>query len=87
MTYIMVDVESDGPVPGDYSMIALGAVVVDSTLNYKFSAKLRPISDRWIPEALAVSGWSREQTLQFAEPALFPLFAPNVCQKRTGVMN
>ena len=28
MSYIMVDFESDGPIPGDYSMICFGAVVV-----------------------------------------------------------
>jgi hypothetical protein len=26
MAYIMVDIESDGPIPGDYSMICFGAV-------------------------------------------------------------
>lgn len=25
----MVDIESDGPIPGDYSMICFGAVIVD----------------------------------------------------------
>ena len=25
MAYIMVDIESDGPIPGDYSMISFGA--------------------------------------------------------------
>jgi hypothetical protein len=68
MPYVMVDVESDGPIPGDYSMIAFGAVVVDSTLTKRFSARLKPISDRWIPEALAVSGFTREATLEFEEP-------------------
>ncbi|HEY4247052.1 MAG TPA: exonuclease domain-containing protein [Lacunisphaera sp.] len=68
MAYIMVDIESDGPIPGDYSMISFGAVVVDSTLKNTFGATLKPISDKWIPEALAVSGHSREQTLQFADP-------------------
>jgi hypothetical protein len=28
MPYLIVDVESDGPIPGDYSMICFGAVVV-----------------------------------------------------------
>ena len=68
MPYVMVDVESDGPIPGDYSMIALGAVLVDPTLAKRFSGRLKPISERWIPEALGVSGYSREQTLQFDEP-------------------
>jgi DNA polymerase III epsilon subunit-like protein len=68
MKYVMVDIESDGPIPSDYSMIALGAVVVEPSLSKKFSARLKPISDRWIPEALKVSGFSREETLKFRDP-------------------
>src|SRR5689334_24183859 len=69
MAYVMVDVESDGPIPGDYSMVCFGAVIVEPALNRSFYGRLRPISDKWIPEALAVSGFSREATLQFDEPA------------------
>jgi len=68
MPMIMVDVESDGPIPGDYSMISFGAVIVDETLDKTFYGELRPISDQWIPEALAVSCFSREATLKFDEP-------------------
>jgi DNA polymerase III epsilon subunit-like protein len=68
MSFVMVDVESDGTIPGDYSMICFGAVVVDDTLEKTFYARLRPISDKWVPEALAVSGFTREQTLQFDSP-------------------
>ena len=69
MTFVMVDIESDGPIPGDYSMIALGAVIVEPGLARRFSARLKPISERWIPEALAVSGFSRDETLAFDDPA------------------
>jgi hypothetical protein len=69
MSYIMVDIESDGPIPGDYSMISLGAVVVDEQLNKTFYGKLKPISETYIEEALQVSGHSREETLTFEEPA------------------
>lgn len=68
MTYIMVDVEADGPIPGDYSMVAIGAVVVESSLSQTFGRRIKPISDLWIPEALAVSGFEREETLGFEEP-------------------
>lgn len=61
--YIMVDVESDGPIPGDYSMISLGAVAVSQNPTNGFYAQIKPISDVWVPEALAVSGFTREQTL------------------------
>lgn len=68
MSYFSVDIEADGPAPGLYSMISFGAVLVDSDLNKTFYAEIRPISERWIPDALAVSGFSREQTLGFEDP-------------------
>ena len=68
MSVIMVDVESDGPIPGDYSMISFGVVIVDKELNKTFYGKLKPISEKWIPEALKVSGFNREETLEFDEP-------------------
>ena len=43
--YIMVDVETDGPIPGDYSMLALGAVVVEPGLERNLKVYLSPISD------------------------------------------
>ena len=68
MAVIVVDVESDGPIPGDYSMISFGAVRVDDELDQTFFADLRPISDQWKPDDLAISGYSREQTLTFEDP-------------------
>lgn len=68
MSFVMVDVEADGPIPGDYSLTCFGAVVVVAGLNQTFYGKLKPISERWIPQALAVSGFSREETLEFDEP-------------------
>lgn len=70
MTYIMVDVETDGPIPADYSMICFGAIVVDNELDKTFYGQLRPISDRWIPKALEVSGFTCQDTLGFDEPKL-----------------
>ena len=32
MTFIMVDIEADGPIPGDYSMVSFGAVIVESCI-------------------------------------------------------
>jgi hypothetical protein len=64
----MVDVESDGPIPGDFSMISFGAVLVDHRLDKTFFGKLKPISDKYVPEALAVSGYVRSETLTFDDP-------------------
>jgi hypothetical protein len=69
MSYVMVDVESDGPIPGDYSMVCFGAVVVEPGLSKTFYGRLKPISEKHIPAALAVSGFSRAETLEFDEPA------------------
>jgi DNA polymerase III alpha subunit (gram-positive type) len=69
MAYVMVDIESDGPIPGDYSMICFGAVIVEPGLNRTFYGKLRPISEKWIPEALQVSGFTREEVEKFELPS------------------
>src|SRR5262245_58242980 len=67
--YVMVDIESDGPIPGDYSMICFGAVIVEAALNRTFYGRLRPISQQCDPQALQVSGFTREQTQGFDDPA------------------
>lgn len=69
MPLIMVDTETDGHIPGDYSMISFGAVVVDEQLDKTFYGQLKPISAQFIPEALAVSGHTREETMTFPDPA------------------
>ena len=68
MSYFMFDVESDGPIPNKYSMILFGAVKCEHNLDAAFLGKLKPISDIWVPDALAVSGYTREETLQFDDP-------------------
>lgn len=68
MSYIMVDVEADGPIPGEYSMVSFGAVVVADDLSRTFYGRLQPVSEKWVPEALKVSGFSREDTLEFTRP-------------------
>jgi hypothetical protein len=79
--YISVDVEADGPIPGPYSMLSLGAAVAGRQDADGFTAadpeertfyrELRPISDEFVPEALAVSGLDREQLIEKgSEPAV-----------------
>lgn len=66
MAYLVsVDIEADGAYPGDYSMVSFGAIVVEPELKKKFySGIIAPISGKWNPEALAVSGFSREQCIK-----------------------
>ncbi|MTB53720.1 3'-5' exoribonuclease [Lewinella sp. W8] len=85
MSYVMVDVETDGPIPGDYSMVSLGAVIVREGLEHTFYGRLRPISDRYVEEALRVSGHSRQETLTFDDPAeVMAAFADWVAEYSTG---
>lgn len=86
MAYIMVDIESDGPIPGDYSMISFGAVLVYENLTETFYGQLKPISEKFEPEALAVSGHSREEVMMFDDPKKvmsdFALWINKVCKDR-----
>jgi hypothetical protein len=64
----MVDVEADGPIPGDYSMIAIGCVIVEPGLLRRYQANMRPISERYDDKALTISGKTRMETLEAEEP-------------------
>lgn len=68
MSYIVVDVEADGPIPSRYSMVCFGAVVVEPTLSKTFYGQTFPVSEFYDPEALAISGFSREEHLKFDNP-------------------
>lgn len=84
--YISVDVEADGNIPGDYSMTALGAVIAgyrttDGELvkfdvtakENRFYSEIRPISENWVPEAMAVglfAGFGKEAALNDPTGAL-----------------
>lgn len=68
MSYVVCDCEADGEIPHKYSMVCFGAVIVEPSLSKTFYGQTRPISDIWNPEALAISGFSREQHLTFDDP-------------------
>jgi len=79
--YFSIDVEADGPIPGPYSMLSIGAAFIghqDDTDFYPvvdvaadvFYRELRPISDNFVPRALEVSGLDRDHLLLHgADPA------------------
>jgi hypothetical protein len=69
MSYVMVDIESDGPVPGLYSMVSFGAVIVRPGLDVTFYGRTRPITDAYLAEALAISGHARADHEAFDDPA------------------
>jgi hypothetical protein len=70
MSLIVVEVEADGPILAEFSMVCFGAVLFDEALDKSFYGQPRPISNRFVPEALAVSGFSREQHLTFDDPKM-----------------
>jgi DNA polymerase III epsilon subunit-like protein len=46
-------------------MISIGAVVCKPPFDESFYATIKPVTTEFVPEALAVSGFTREETLQF----------------------
>lgn len=68
MSYIVVDVESDGALLGTNSMVCFGAVVLDKDLNKTFYGQTAPISESYNEDALAISGFSREEHEKFGNP-------------------
>jgi len=68
MSYISVDVESDNESPANGSMVCFGAVLVKD-MSKTFYGKTKPITNQYNPNALAISGFTREEHEQFDDPA------------------
>ena len=56
--FISVDVETDGPIPDEYSMLSLGAYAPQRP-DMSFYVEFKPYSNNFVPEALNVSGLDR----------------------------
>ena len=70
--YFSVDIEANGPIPGEFSMTSLGACVIGRP-DATFYCELKPLHDRFEPKALSVSGLSMEHLREKGEepgPAL-----------------
>jgi len=69
--YFSADIETDGPIPGPYSMLSVGLVYAGRHDGHRFMApddysvsiyrEFKPISERFQSEALAVNGLDRER--------------------------
>lgn len=57
--FVSVDVETAGPIPGEYSLLSIGACDVELTKT--FSCELKPINGNADPKALEVSGLSLDK--------------------------
>jgi hypothetical protein len=72
--YFSADVETDGPIPGPFSMLSFGLVLAGTFDGETFSRpgdytqsfyrELRPISDEYQIEALRVNGLDRDRLLR-----------------------
>ena len=75
--YFSADVETDGPIPGPFSMLSFALVYAGAfdgkhfappqDYNRTFYRELKPISENFQPEALRVNGLDRERLLTEGE--------------------
>jgi ribonuclease T len=61
--YLSVDIEASGPIPGSFSMLALGACEVGDP-DRNFYVELRPISETFDPDAMRIVGRALGDFLQ-----------------------
>ena len=94
--YFSADVETDGPIPGPFSMLSFGLVYAgayDGTTFYrppeyleKYYVELRPISDAFEREALAINGIDRDSLVeQGADPTAAMTDAAGWVRQRAGI--
>lgn len=55
--FVSIDVETSGPIPGEYSLLSIGACSAFDPDN-GFTCKVKPLSDKFDPKALEVTGLS-----------------------------
>ena len=72
--YVCVDVETDGPFKDMYSMIELGAVMVETVdgilcISDTFHCRLFPITPNFIEEAMEVSNTTRAAAMKYPAPS------------------
>lgn len=93
--YFSADVETDGPIPGPYSMLSFGLVYAGrfdgvrferpSNFDSTFYRELRPISKSFQSEALQVNGLDRDRLVLFGEdPAAAMLDASRWVRRIAG---
>ncbi len=60
--FVSVDVETSGPIPGEFSLLSIGACSIFNP-EKTFTCKLKPITDAFDPKALEVTGRSMEELM------------------------
>lgn len=67
--FVSIDVETAGPTPGEYSLLSIGACLLDDP-DRGFYVELQPDSAAFVESALAVSGFDLAQlAAEGTEPA------------------
>jgi DNA polymerase III epsilon subunit-like protein len=61
--YISVDIEASGPIPGEYSMLSLGACVVENPTK-TFYIEFKPINKNSIERAMSINNLSMDKLLK-----------------------
>ena len=99
--YFSADIESDGPIPGPYSMLSFALVFAGSYDGKKFNRpqdysqcfyrELRPISDSFEQEALDINGLDRKNLIaNGSDPKIAMLEAFNwvrsICKNESPVL-
>ena len=87
--FISVDIEASGPIPGEFSMLSIGACDAYHP-DQSFSCLLKPTSQNAVPDAMAITGLSlMTLTKDGLEPevamAQFAHWIQNVSGKGTPV--
>ncbi len=69
--YFSADIETDGPIPGPYSILSIGMVYAGAfngetffkppQYEHQFYTELKPISEKFEVEALAINGLDRDE--------------------------
>jgi ribonuclease T len=62
-SYICVDVETSGPIPGDYSLLSIGACTIFKPRS-TFYVELKPLNENFTPEAARVHNLSLQQLIE-----------------------
>jgi len=70
ITPFSLDVEANGPIPGDYSMIGIGIVRIDRKLDCSYGSDIHPLNDNYEQGALDSIGMTHEQTLLGSDPRI-----------------
>jgi DNA polymerase III epsilon subunit-like protein len=86
-TYISVDVETAGPIPGEFSLLQIGAICVQGDFE-PFECLVKPLNDRADPEALRITGLNLDELARDGlEPAQAMSDFAGWIEKVTGADN